>query len=373
MKTLNGKYNYAQVMIDEIDETTEAQIKSFLDHPVFAKTHIAIMSDCHAGAGAVIGFTARIKDYVIPNIVGVDINCGVLAISLGKVEINLKQLDEIIRKEVPSGMKHRSSPLSTSYTENDYLGEVKRVSQYIGSDYNDVLCQIGTLGGGNHFIEVDESDDGKKWLLIHTGSRNFGLKVANYWQEKAKRLTSRMFVDVLKGLEFLPIEYGGGDYLKDMRVAQEFARLNRMLIADVILKHMGISSDDRIISVHNYIDKEMMIRKGAISAQKGEQVVIPLNMRDGVIIGEGKGNNQWNNSAPHGAGRIMSRTQAKKEISLDSFKESMDGIYSTCLSNETLDEAPFAYKPSETIIEAIKDTVEIKSILKPIYNFKASE
>jgi RNA-splicing ligase RtcB len=372
MKVLNGKYNHANVMIDQIDETTETQIKSFLDHPVFQKCHIAIMPDCHAGAGAVIGFTARIKDYVIPNIVGVDLGCGVLAIQLGKVDLDLADFDKYIKGHIPCGMKHRSM-VSPNVFEDEYfdiLDAIEKICFRLNLDYDDVLRQAGTLGGGNHFIEVDIDKDDNKWLLIHTGSRNFGLKVANYWQNKAKQLTSRMFVDVSKGLEFLPLEYGGAEYIEDMIIAQKFAKINRAVIKDILAQGHDVIN---IESVHNYIDKEMMIRKGAISAKEGEKLVIPLNMRDGVIIGRGKGNNLWNQSAPHGAGRIMSRSQAKKQLTIEAFKESMDGIYSTCLNADTLDEAPFAYKPSEVILNAIKDTVEVEAILKPIYNFKASE
>ncbi len=374
MRILNGKYNHANVMIDDIDETTEAQIKSFLDHPVFAKTHIAIMPDCHAGAGAVIGFTARIKDYVIPNVVGVDIGCGITATNLGNIDIDLPAFNIFVREHIPSGTKHRDTPHASMRDGWYYQDRTQKICERLSLDYRDVMCQAGTLGGGNHFIELDKDGEGNIWLLIHTGSRNFGLKVATYWQKKAAHLTNKMCVDVPTGLEFLPMEFGGHDYLSDMTVAQFFAACNRRTIGTILIKYLLPSCQQlatTIESVHNYIDPSMMIRKGAISAMAGESLVIPLNMRDGVIIGTGKGNSLWNNSAPHGAGRVMSRMQAKRELTMDSFTESMMGVYSSCISADTLDEAPAAYKAPGVIIGAIGDTVDIQAALKPVYNFKA--
>ena len=381
MQTFRGKYNSANVMIDELDQETISQIYSFLNHPAFANTYIAIMPDTHAGAGAVIGYTAKMNEYVIPNVVGVDIGCGVLAYPLEVTDIDFKKFDQFIKKNVPSGFNIRSTdekmvigkkPRDFFRTADDVLDLAGKT----GQEREKVIGSIGTLGGGNHFIEIDKTDDGKFWLLIHSGSRNFGLRVANHYQGKAKELLKTMFVgaDAYKNLEYLPIGFGAEEYLEAMRIAQDYARLNRGVMAQVIMHFFGESAwnNEAIETVHNYINfEDKIIRKGAVSAHEGERLVIPFNMRDGVIVCKGKGNKKWNYSAPHGAGRILSRRKAKETLSMDEFKSSMEGIYTTTATENTIDESPMAYKDKDVIIEAIQETVEIEFFMKPVYNFKA--
>lgn len=386
MFTMTAKYNSANVMLPDvgsIDEATKTQIYGFLNHPAFRGSYIAIMPDCHAGMGAVIGFTMPMNDYVIPNMVGVDIGCGMLAIKLVGVEsIDLDLLDKAIHC-IPSGFSRYPQDLKfgTPYMRNLTVldgTDISAVAGKVGADYADVICSLGTLGGGNHFIEVDKDEEGAYWLIIHTGSRNLGLKVANYHQQKARDLLKQMFIgDEYKTLEFLPMNNGGDEYIADMHLAQGYASLNRTMIANSIVVNFfkkELSTLPTIESVHNYINPgDNIIRKGAISAYEGERLIIPLNMRDGTILGIGKGSKKWNYSAPHGAGRIMSRKRAKAEIALTDYTASMDGIFSTCVNPNTLDEAPMAYKDKELILDAIGETVDVVTILKPVYNFKASE
>ncbi len=369
------------------------------------------MPDVHAGAGCVIGFTGNLGDKVIPNIVGVDIGCGMLCVELGNIELDLEKLDTIIHKFIPSGFEvHKERKIKF-----DKLQQLKCYREL--KDTKRLERSIGTLGGGNHFIEVDIDNDNNKYLVIHTGSRNLGKQVAEYYQELANQLCNYNLGEykekkqelikeykeqgkrqcIQSALEELKKEYQVSknkipkdlayldgkyreDYLYDMKICQEFAILNRMSIAKTILCHlwnrMEVDSRnwDSFETIHNYISfEDNIVRKGAISARKGEKVLIPMNMRDGCIIGIGKGNDDWNQSAPHGAGRIMSRMQAKKTFKIEEFKNSMKEIYTTSVNESTLDEAPMVYKPMQEIIDCIGDTVEIIKIIKPIYNFKAGE
>lgn len=386
MITFKGKYNTAVVMIDELDQTTISQIYSFLNHPAFAKTHIAIMADAHAGAGSCIGFTMKMNDYIIPNVVGVDIGCGVNAYPLDVTTIDFEQLDHFIKTHIPSGFNIRGANdkmangvRPSEAFDGKFRKRVVALANELRQEESKVLGSIGTLGGGNHFIEVDQDDNGQYWLLIHSGSRNFGLRVANYHQNKAKELLKRMFMgaDAYKGLEYLPMDMGGEEYFVDMRIAQEYASLNRQIMAELLIYtffkekiSLGIRE---IETVHNYINfEDKIIRKGAISAHDGERLVIPFNMRDGVMIGVGKGSNKWNFSAPHGAGRVLSRSQAKKQLDLDEFQKEMEGIYTTTATINTIDEAPMAYKDKDVIVEAIGETVDVEFFMKPVYNFKSS-
>jgi RNA-splicing ligase RtcB len=376
MLVYKGKYNVAKVYIDVIDPETVSQIYSFLNHPAFANTSIRIMPDTHAGKGSVIGFTMTLNNYVIPNIVGVDIGCGMLMYPIP--ETNLEKFDEFIKNNIPAGFAtHANEKELKEYLKNsgyEYgIGKVIQVANRVEQTPGLAERSLGTLGGGNHFIEIDHHE-GQNWLVIHTGSRNFGLKVCDYYQKKAKALMNEMFIgDAYKNLEFLPLNNGGTEYLNSMRVAQWYAERNRdMILRTILTKFFNIKSIAPAIEcVHNYIGKDNIIRKGAISAQEGERVIIPLNMRDGVIIGTGKGNKDWNYSAPHGAGRILSRKKAKEVIVLEDFQKSMDGIYTSCVNQDTLDESPMVYKDKELIISAIQDTVDIEFVMKPIYNFKA--
>jgi len=385
MLVLTGDYNNANVMIDSIDDKTKEQIESFLNHPAFAHTYIAIMPDCHAGAGSVIGTTMKMNKYVIPNVVGVDIGCGVNAYNLGNVSIDFKNFDAFIKRNIPSGFSHRDTPLLEVeklplQTKNLFRQAIDRISAF--TTENKVMCQLGTLGGGNHFIEIDVDPDGDKWLIIHTGSRNFGLQVAKYHQNVAKELMETYLInDSLKGLEYLPIASSEGkNYIDDMNAAQIFAKMNRWMIKDLIVQGFFNQFDtdkinsSEIESVHNYINfEDGIIRKGAIQANLGQKLIIPFNMRDGVAVCVGKGSSKWNNSAPHGAGRILSRNGARNSLTQEEYAKSMQGIYTTTATLATIDEAPMAYKDKDIILEAIKETVDVEFLMKPVYNFKAAE
>lgn len=397
-----------KIFTDNIEQEAVNQINLLLDQEPFKNCKVRIMPDVHAGKGCVIGFTADLGDKIIPNIVGVDIGCGMLCVELGNIELDLEKLDEIINKFIPAGRNIREQKLIDFEKINDLycLRELKEVKKFNKA--------IGTLGGGNHFIEIDVDDENNKYLVIHTGSRNLGKQVADYYQDLAIQLCSgkeEMFKrkekiiktykeqgkrkEIQQALKELEAEYKQNKpnlpnelcylegkyremYLHDMKICQEYASLNRIMIADTILKeYSGFSmaiyfTQYGFETIHNYIAfEDNIVRKGAISAKKGEKLLIPINMRDGSIIAVGKGNKDWNNSAPHGAGRIMSRKKAKETFNIEEFKESMKDIYSTSVVEETIDEAPFVYKPMKEIIENIKDTVEIQKIIKPIYNFKA--
>lgn len=395
MIVIEGKYNFAQVMVDELDQNAREQIENFLSCPVFKGSKIRIMPDCHSGKGSVIGFTATLGNYIIPQVIGVDVGCGVEAYHIGNFPIDFQKFDDFIRKNIPSGMSVRNN--ISQYLTDETLEElfpqekltveqfkatIKNISDKIhycdSEKVSRHIRSLGTLGGGNHFEEIDVDLNGENWLLLHTGSRNFGLRICNYHQNKAKKLIEKFFIqDEYKDLEFLPMDMGGEEYLEDMRFAQKFAALNRCLIAKHILQDFfsikRFNEVKKIKSVHNYIGDDNIIRKGAISAKIGEKVLIPFNMRDGVIVGTGKGNKNWNVSAPHGSGRIMSRNEAKKNLSLEEFKKTMDGIWTSCVSKDTLDEAPMAYKDKDLILNAIKETVDVDFWLKPVYNFKSSE
>ena len=407
MKTITGTYSSAIVYTDIIEETAEEQIKLLCDQPFVKGSRIRIMPDVHAGKGCVIGFTADLGDMVIPNIVGVDIGCGMYTVELGKIGIDFEKLDEAIRKNIPSGMKVHEGRI-VRFPE---LMELKCYREL--KDTKRLERSIGTLGGGNHFIEIDSDDEGNKYLVIHTGSRNLGTQVAEHYQSLAYELMcgkDKLFRQqneliarykaegrrseiqaAIKELRssfqahecFTPRElcYLTGEYremyLHDMRICQEFASLNRVTIAGLILSAafgMELSDCQRFETIHNYIDHESnIVRKGAVSAKKGEKLLIPINMRDGSLICIGKGNPEWNCSAPHGAGRLMSRRAAFSTLSMEQYRKEMKGIYSTCVVPDTLDESPMAYKSMEDIVDNITPTAEIVSIIKPVYNFKAGD
>lgn len=397
-----------KIFTKNVEQEAVDQIELLLAQDAFKDCKVRIMPDVHAGKGCVIGFTADLGEKVIPNIVGVDIGCGMLCVSLGQTDIDFEKLDNVIRSYVPSGRDVHEGRI----IRFDELQELKCYREL--QDTKRLERSIGTLGGGNHFIEVDVAEDGYKYLVIHTGSRNLGKQVADYYQNLAFELMigkdklyeeqDRLIKEykaagrkseiqnaiaelhrnfkavnpnIPKDLCYLEGKYRE-DYLHDMRICQKFAYMNRVMIAQIICNHMGWGVDadmpDYFECIHNYIDHDSnIVRKGAISAKLGEKVLIPINMRDGCIIGAGKGNEDWNQSAPHGAGRVMSRTKAKELVSLEEFEKSMDGIYTTSVNQSTIDESPMAYKTMDEIIENIKDTVEIVDIIKPIYNFKANE
>lgn len=397
---IKGKYNKARVCTDVIEGEAVQQIKALCDSKTFAGQKICIMPDVHAGSGCTIGTTMTISDKVVPQMVGVDIGCGMEVVELQERELDFKKLDEFIHAHIPSGMEIRKTP--HAYAEKVCLEELvcqKRVGIEKG------YLSIGTLGGGNHFIEVDKDEEGKLYLVVHSGSRHLGLEVAEYYQKAAEKYhrfggcSEQEFIQKLKedgrekeiekelkrrkaqsaqtddpfGHLFIEGELFDG-YIHDMRIMQRFADLNRRAMTDSILEGLGLHEVGRFTTVHNYIDLEnMILRKGAVSAQKGEKLLIPLNMRDGSLICIGKGNYSWNYSAPHGAGRLMSRTKAKATLDMDEFRSQMEGIYSTTVTENTLDESPMAYKRLEDIVERIKPTVKIVKRILPVYNFKSDE
>ena len=335
MITLKGKYNTAKVYNDNVDSKSQGQIINLLSNEAFEGSKIRIMPDVHAGAGCVIGFTMELKDKVVPNLVGVDIGCGVLTVKLKEKEIDFEKLDKVIKNKVPHGFSVHDTANSVRRVKASNL-RVKETFAEV--DIDRATKSIGTLGGGNHFIEVGKDDEGYLYLFIHTGSRKFGLEIAKYHQNVAKNSNPHGDLSYLE-------DYAVDNYLHDMEIAQKYAAENRIAIASAIIGGMDLNIEDSFDTVHNYINmRDRILRKGAVSAHKDEQLVIPLNMRDGVILAEGKGNEDWNYTAPHGAGRIYSRGQAKRELSLEDFETEMEGIYSTSVSAKTLDESPMAYK-----------------------------
>lgn len=388
-----------------VEEEAIEQIRRMCDYEFTEGSKIRIMPDVHAGKGCTIGTTMTVTDKAVPNIVGVDIGCGMYTVRLGNVEIDFERLDEAAHY-VPSGMH-----IWEGRQEKFNLQELRCYRSLKNTKW--LERSLGTLGGGNHFIEVDQARDGVKYLVIHTGSRNLGKQVAELYQQLA--------VDLNKGKETYFLErdqiirtykeqnrkkeiqsaleaiswkkreatmpedlcylYGSflEDYLHDVEICQQFARRNREKIAEILLERIGLFSEvdwekDAFHTIHNYIDtKEMILRKGAIAAHAGEKVLIPINMRDGSVLAVGRGNADWNYSAPHGAGRLMSRTKAKNTLSMEEYRAVMEGIYTTSVNPATLDEAPMAYKAIEDIIDVIRESVDVIDVMKPIYNFKASD
>ena len=390
MIILSGKHNSATVYTGLIEPTAVSQVIDMLNQEAFKDSKIRIMPDVHAGKGCTIGTTMTIEDKVVPNLVGVDIGCGMYTMEMGTDPIDLKKLDEIIKRDIPSGF-HIREKIAIDFSDN--LNRL-RCADKVNIDR--ALHSIGTLGGGNHFIEVAVSDGGMHYLIIHSGSRNLGKQIAKHYQELAVKncmLDKEKIIGELKahgryseinatlrdlGKKVPPkdLSYLEGqdlvDYIKDMHIAQTYAELNRAVMANVICQGLGIPRGDSFTTRHNYIDiRAMILRKGAVSAQAGETLLIPMNMRDGSLLCVGKGNAEWNYSAPHGAGRTMSRGQAKTELSLLDFEKQMEGIYTTSVGLSTLDEAPDAYKPMQSIVDQIQDTVDIIDILRPIYNYKS--
>ena len=399
MMEIKGKMNTAVCFARIIEDEAVEQIRRMCDYEFTAGSRIRIMPDVHAGMGCTIGTTMTVKDKAVPNIVGVDIGCGMYTVSLGKVKIDMEQMDAAAHF-IPSGM-------------NVWDGRKERF------DLTDLRCyrglndsrrlerSLGTLGGGNHFIEIDQAADGTKYLVIHSGSRNLGKQVAQFYQHLAIDLSKgkeEYFArrdaliaeykaagrrsEIQAALQTLRWEekeaaipedlcfvYGNylEDYLYDVEICQRFARRNREVMADIILQRIGLEAANAFHTIHNYIDtSEMILRKGAIAAHEGERVLIPINMRDGSVLAIGKGNPEWNYSAPHGAGRIMSRNAAKEQLDLEEYRREMAGIYTTSVNEATLDEAPMAYKSLADIIDVIRDSVDILEVLKPIYNYKAN-
>lgn len=401
MIEIKGKMNTALCYAKVVEKEAIEQIRRMCDYPMTEGSQIRIMPDVHAGKGCTIGTTMTINGKAVPNVVGVDIGCGMYTVNLGKADIDFEKVDEAAHF-IPSGRDIWDGRIErfdlTDLACYRQLKETKRLAK-----------SLGTLGGGNHFIEIDEASDGTKYLVIHSGSRNLGKQVAELYQKLAVNLDRgygeylekreeiihtykeqgrrEEIQEALKQLHFKVYEseptmpedlcYLSGryleDYLHDVVICQTFAKRNREKMAELLLERTGMTGGEAFHTIHNYIDtEEMILRKGAIAAHKGEKVLIPINMRDGSVLAAGKGNPDWNFSAPHGAGRLMSRTDAKAKLSMKEYEESMKGIYTTSVNEYTLDESPMAYKSLDDIIDVIKDSVDVIDIMKPIYNFKAS-
>lgn len=401
MITLNGKYNTATVFTDVIDEDSIKQIIELCNQEFVQNETIRMMPDVHAGAGCTIGTTMTISsNKIVPNLVGVDIGCGMETVILKEKHIEPMKLDKIIRENIPMGFEIREKP--HKYFEKTHIEQL-----YCYDYINPIKAEksIGTLGGGNHFIEVDKGSDGKIYLVVHSGSRHLGLQVAKYYQEEAyKQLNHCTQADIQAVIDSLKsqgkqkdiqktittmkntkstsipkhLAYVEGNlfdrYIHDMKIIQEFALINRQAMIYEIVKNMNFHVVEQFSTIHNYIDTQnMILRKGAVSSQVGEKLIIPINMRDGSLICTGKGNPDWNYSAPHGAGRLMSRSKAKDSFTVSEFKKQMKGIYSTSINESTLDECPMAYKSIDDIIGNIEETVTINDVIKPIYNIKAGQ
>ena len=399
MKIIEGKYTNALVYSDTAEDSALGQVQALCNQPFTKDSKIRLMPDIHAGKGCTIGTTMTYTDKICPNIVGVDISCGMLVVQLKEKRVNLPELDSCIRKNIPAG--YRQIRKKTHKFARD--SRIEELTVYPG-DY--MYCQrsISTLGAGNHFLELDIDATGNLYLVIHSGSRNAGSNVCKVHQDKAYKALKKQYqngideiiryyneinetdkiegaIQQYKDTHAEPIHelaYVEGEnldkYIHDMIIMEHYADLNRKAIAEVIMSELGLHEVDSFTTVHNYVDVEnKIIRKGAVSAQHGERLIIPMNMRDGALICVGKGNPDWNNSAPHGAGRLMSRAEARQSFTVSAYKESMQGIFTTSVGSDTIDECPMVYKPMEEIVSQIKDTVEIVKVIKPIYNFKAGD
>lgn len=400
MLEVAGKFNQAKIFTDVVDEASIAQVISLCNQEFCAGSKIRLMPDIHAGAGCTVGTTMTITDRVVPNLVGVDIGCGMETVRVRERHIELQKLDKLIYEKIPSGFSIREKA-------HRYLARIDLDELYCAKRIDMLRAEksIGTLGGGNHFIEADRDDDGSIYLVIHSGSRHLGLEVAKFYQEEGYRVLNQTDdasieawiadmkaqgrqKEIQKELKKLkntkrtnvprPLAYVSGPlfeaYIHDMKIVQQFAALNRQAMMDELLKGMKLHAEEQFTTIHNYIDMESMIlRKGAVSAREGEKLLIPINMRDGSLLCTGKGNEDWNFSAPHGAGRLMSRSQAKQSFTVSEFKKQMAEIYTTSVNSATLDECPMAYKTMADIVENIGPTARIDKIIKPIYNFKAGE
>ena len=402
MVEIKGQYNTAICYTDELEESAARQIKAVCDQIEFTGSKIRVMPDVHTGMGCSIGTTMTISDKIVPGMVGVDIGCGMETVEIVEREIDFEKLDKLIRKEIPYGREVREI-----HHPFNYEIALKELRCAGNANIDRARRSIGTLGGGNHFIEADRADDGRLFIVVHSGSRHIGNEVAKYYQDQAykelggssnaqvsavikqlkeegrareiegtvKRLKaeSASNVTIPKDLAYVTGQLFD-DYIHDMKLIQQFAVLNRKAMIAVILTGMGLERVDTFTTIHNYIDTDTMIlRKGAVSAKAGEKLLIPINMRDGSLICVGKGNEDWNCSSPHGAGRLMSRTAARKDLSMDEYRAEMKGVFTTCVGEDTLDEAPMAYKSIDEIVRQIGPTVDIVERIKPIYNFKAAE
>lgn len=370
MDTISGNYADAIVYASSIEDYARSQIRMICDNDISLGSKIRIMPDCHPGKVGPIGLTMTVTNKVIPQLMGIDIGCGMLVCKIKVRNIEFQKLDTVVRENVPAGFKIRKAP----HGKADF-GMISELRCLRAINIDKALKSLGTLGGGNHFIEVDKGDDGF-YIIIHTGSRHLGVDVADYYTENARRRLVNMGRDIPYETAYVegPLM---DDYLYDVKIATQYASLNREIILHEIIKGMKWKEEERYESIHNYIgelpDGTKILRKGAASALEGEKVIIPVNMRDGVILGVGKGNPEWNFSAPHGSGRKIKRTEVQNSYTVSAFKKDMKGIYSSSVCAETLDEAPVAYRGIDEILDAVKETVDVKNIVKPVYNFKAGK
>lgn len=398
MIEVRGKYNEAKIFTDVVDNASVSQVIELCNQEFAAGSRIRLMPDIHAGAGCTVGTTMTVRDKIVPNLVGVDIGCGMEIIRIREEYIEPQKLDKLIYEKIPSGFSVRSKPHRfLDMVDLDALCCIDHINRPRAEK------SMGTLGGGNHFIEADKDDEGHIYIVVHSGSRHLGLEVAKYYQEEGYKVLNHSddaslqqviaemkragkqkdiekTVKKLKNVKqtAVPRElaYVTGElferYIHDMKIVQQYAALNRQAMIDEIVKGMKFHAEEQFTTIHNYIDTDnMILRKGAVSAQKGEKLLIPINMRDGSLICEGKGNEDWNCSAPHGAGRLMSRAAAKQSFTVSEFKKQMTGVYTTSVNKGTLDECPMAYKGMQDILDNIGPTAEVLKIIRPIYNFKA--
>lgn len=379
MKTINGIYTSAMIFTAEneataIDDYAVHQLQMLCDHETAANCRIRVMPDVHPGKVGTIGLTMTIGSKLMPNLIGIDIGCGMTLAQIKGKRIEFQKLDSVIRENVPSGFSIRNH-VHRFASAFDF--EQLHCCRHIRKDK--ALLSLGTLGSGNHFIEADKDSDGNLYLVIHSGSRHLGKEVTEYYLNQGQQELKERGIDVPYELTYLK-----GDtlscYLHDLQIVQDFASLNRKIILDELVKGMKWKVTDSYSCIHNYVDAAPetlsmfhapLLRKGAVSAKEHENVIIPINMRDGIILGTGIGNPDWNCSAPHGSGRILKREDVKSHYTVSSYKAEMKGIYSSCINKSTLDEAPFAYRSIDEIASVIKDTVTINRIIRPIYNFKA--
>ena len=400
MIEVKGKYNEARIFTDVVDSTSIAQVQELCNQEFTAGSRIRLMPDIHAGKGCTIGTTMTITDKVVPNLVGVDIGCGMETTRIREKRLELQKLDKLIYEKIPSGFSIREKA-------HRYADQID-LSQLYCARHVDLLRaekSIGTLGGGNHFIEVDKDDEGNLYLVVHSGSRHLGVEVADYYQNEGYKVLNHTDDASLEALVMqmkaegrekeiqkelkkrknvkqtsIPraLAYVSGElfqhYIHDMKIVQQFAMLNRQAMMDELVKGLKLHVEEQFTTIHNYIDTDAMIlRKGAVSAKAGERLLIPINMRDGSLLCVGKGNEDWNFSAPHGAGRLMSRAEAKQSFTVSEFKKQMADVFTTSVNRSTLDECPMAYKGMQDILDNIGPTADVVKIIRPIYNFKAGD
>lgn len=379
METIKGAYTSAHIYTTNnnetaIDQYAMAQLQMICDHESSKGCCIRVMPDVHPGKVGTIGLTMTIGERIIPNLIGIDIGCGMTLAQIKGKKNEYQKLDTVIRDSVPSGFNNRSKAHRFA---DEFDFNALRCASHVRTDK--AILSLGSLGSGNHFIEVDKDEDGNLYVVIHTGSRHLGKEVTEYYLNEGQKYLMDNGIDVPYEITWLEGKLKE-DYLHDLQIVQQFASLNREIILDELVKGMKWKILDSYECIHNYVDASEetlntfgapMLRKGAISAKKDEQVIIPINMRDGIILGTGLGNTEWNCSAPHGSGRIMKREDVKNNFTVSAFKTEMKGIYSSCIGKDTLDEAPFAYRPIDEIAEVISDTVTINKIIRPVYNFKA--